>query len=360
MSHAWLGVPRAARPYLILGAVLASVAGSCVGIGLLGGKARRSAQALSAALETAEWSPTAASAAEAWRAYLATTPERRLLRVVPVRVLADEEYRERPHWQADARGLLAAASAIYLREFGTTFRVTAVLPCASRDDAPDLPPILDEVVAGLGGDPPGKQSEPGLIVVLTGQSSARGDPAADDYIRGYGPYFGRALIVRPNRPGDAWYYDRETIAHEIGHLLGAWHCDETRSLMRYDKVGRERFRFDARSRMVIRRALACSAFLGPDTVDEGFERTVSALLDGHRWFRDENPLAWAFYRRARATMVNEGDRAAAAADLARADPLRRQRPGCIDPMAAGWRKAVRRWLRRDETQESQPATLPGR
>lgn len=183
-------------------------------------------------------------------------------RLVRVKVLADVPFRARnPGWAEQARSLVEAASDYYEREFGIRFITESVTawPAAERIDSTPL------MLAQLRKDFPSGVSTPyDLIVSLTGENTSRyltaGRPRVDrigDCRQGLSRYIVVPITNSARyRSGDA-EPEIEVVAllHELGHVFGAEHVDDTSSIM-HENFG-YRLEFDARNRSIIEKNRAC-------------------------------------------------------------------------------------------------------
>lgn len=184
-------------------------------------------------------------------------------RVVRVRVLADVPFRARnPNWEAEARGLIEAASDYYEREFGIRFVSQSVSPWPQSERIPSTPNLL----AKLGKEFPLQSRTDGvdLIVAFTAEGVSRyltaGRPRVDrigNCDQGLGGYavvpIGQVfryhgVVAEPE-------VDVITLIHEIGHIFGAEHVDDVQSIM-HEEFG-YRTEFDLKNRAVIQKNRLC-------------------------------------------------------------------------------------------------------
>jgi hypothetical protein len=147
-----------------------------------------------------------------------------VVRTIRVRIACDEEWRRQAGWEALARGRLARASAVFEQRFGVRWLGTDLVAWSSDDDAGSLEAVADELERTL------PLGDADVVLGFSGQMRARGSDR-EYRLLGWAPYFGRHAIVTtsPRRPPDDWYLG--SLVHELGHLLGAWHCADRRSVM---------------------------------------------------------------------------------------------------------------------------------
>jgi len=189
----------------------------------------------------------------------ADTPQRS----VRVKVLADVPFRARnPGWASEARGLIEAASDYYEREFDIRLVTQNVSPWPENERIPSTPTLL----AKLQEEFPlrSKDNSYDLIVVLTGENVSRyftaGRPRIDrigNCAQGLGSYaiVPVGKVFHYKGPSDEPEYDVITLIHELGHIFGAEHVDDTQSIM-HENFG-YRTEFDAQNRAVIRQNRSC-------------------------------------------------------------------------------------------------------
>ncbi len=165
-------------------------------------------------------------------------------REIRVRIACDEEWRAQKGWEKTARERLAAASAVYEKEFGIRWKAVDVVEWTSDDAAPSLDVLIHQAEREV--------PHADVDVLLTFSGQMRGTGADRDYAAaGLGRYYGPSAIVRQveRDGGPSWYVS--SLVHELGHVLGAWHSEDPGSVM----AGTGRHvgppKFDAQSRAAI-------------------------------------------------------------------------------------------------------------
>jgi hypothetical protein len=184
-------------------------------------------------------------------------------RLVRVKVLADVPFRARnPNWAEEARGIVEAASDYYEREFDIRImsRSVSAWPTAQRvDSTPTLLSMLQKEFPIAA-----KDGEYDLIVAFTAENTSRyltaGRPRVDrigDCARGLSNYVvvPIAKVFHYQSAGAEPEFDVIALIHELGHVFGAEHVEDTRSLM-HENFG-YRTEFDAKNRSTIRENRSC-------------------------------------------------------------------------------------------------------
>ncbi|MGH7854141.1 MAG: M12 family metallo-peptidase [Candidatus Binatia bacterium] len=184
-------------------------------------------------------------------------------RVVRVKVFADIPFRARnPNWAEEARGLVEAASDYYEREFDIRIMTQSVSAWPATQRVDSTPALLSMLQKEF---PTGsKDGSYDLIVSFTAENTSRyltaGRPRVDrigNCTQGLSNY----IVVPINK---VFHYqgasaepefDVITLVHELGHVFGAEHVEDTTSLM-HENFG-YRTEFDAKNRSVIQKNRAC-------------------------------------------------------------------------------------------------------
>ncbi len=182
-------------------------------------------------------------------------------RIVRVRILADPKFREKdPQWSETAVALLRGASEFYGREFGLRFVAQKIEPWSHKEESP----AAVDMLARLKKDFASKDQPNGydLIVAFTGEplskySGGRGMAFIGDCERGLGNYL-VSRVTAPYRYSGANAAPPEDVIaliHELGHIFGAEHVSDTRSIMNNDFDYREDF--DMKSRAIVLKNRLC-------------------------------------------------------------------------------------------------------
>ncbi|HEY7714602.1 MAG TPA: M12 family metallo-peptidase [Candidatus Binatia bacterium] len=184
-------------------------------------------------------------------------------RLVRVKVLADVPFRTRnPQWTEEARGLVEAASDYYEREFEIRFVTESVAAWPAVERISSTPMILSRLQKEF---PIGTRDRSyDLIVVFTGENMNRyvaaGRPRVDrigDCQKGLASYVVIPIsqIARYHGLSDEPELDVVALIHELGHVFGAEHVDDTNSIM-HESFG-YRTEFDAKNRSIIQKNRTC-------------------------------------------------------------------------------------------------------
>lgn len=184
-------------------------------------------------------------------------------RLVRVKVLADVPFRERnPNWAEEARDIVEAASDYYEREFGIRVMPQSVAAWPATERVDSTPVLLSKLQKEF----PARSNDGSydLIVSFTAENTSRyltaGRPRVDrigNCTQGLSNYVVVPIrkSFRDQGPGAEPEFDVIALIHELGHVFGAEHVENTASLMHENFDYRTEF--DAKNRSVIERNRTC-------------------------------------------------------------------------------------------------------
>lgn len=184
-------------------------------------------------------------------------------RLVRVKVLADVPFRARnPNWMEEARGIVEAASDYYEREFDIRVMTQSVSAWPATQRVDSTPALLDMLRKEF----PAGANDGGhdVIVAFTAENTSRyltaGRPRVDrigNCTQGLSNYVVVPIskVFHYEGPGAEPEFDVIALIHEIGHVFGAEHVEDTRSIM-HENFG-YRTEFDAKNRSIIRKNRTC-------------------------------------------------------------------------------------------------------
>ena len=174
--------------------------------------------------------------------------------IIRVKALADPSFRARnPSWDDEIRGRVEAASDYFEREFAIRLVTQSTAPWPIEQRIPSTPALIAKLKQDF---PSQKKVSYDLIIAFTGERVSRytvdGRSRADrigDCQRGLGNYIVLSAgdIFRYSGSGDDPDYDTVALIHELGHIFGAEHVQDTGSIMNenfdyradFDKKNRE-------------------------------------------------------------------------------------------------------------------------
>jgi hypothetical protein len=178
-------------------------------------------------------------------------------------VFADVPFRARnPAWAEEARGLIEAASDYYEREFDIRIMPGSVSAWPATQRVDSTPALLSMLQRDFPRD--SNDGSYDLIVSFTAENTSRyltaGRPRVDrigNCAQGLSSYIvvpvGKVFHYRG--PSAEPEYDVIALIHELGHVFGAEHVENTTSVM-HENFG-YRTEFDAKNRSLIQKNRAC-------------------------------------------------------------------------------------------------------
>ena len=180
-----------------------------------------------------------------------------------VKVLGDVSFRARnPDWRDEARGLIESASDYYEREFDIRFITQSVSAWPENDRVRSTPELLARVKSQFGTD---SIHDYDLIVTFTAEGINRivtaGRPRVDrigNCSQGLARYVvvPIAKLFHYHGTNGEPEFDVIALIHELGHVFGAEHVQDTNSIM-HEEFG-YRTEFDAKNRAIIQKNRLCA------------------------------------------------------------------------------------------------------
>ncbi len=182
--------------------------------------------------------------------------------IVRVKALADPSFRARNvSWDSEIRGRVEAASDYFEREFAIRLvtQSTAAWPIDER--IPSTPALIAKLKQDF---PSQKKVDYDVIVLFTAERVSRytmeGRSRADrigDCQQGLGNYIVLTAgdVFRYTGSRDDPDYDTVALIHELGHIFGAEHVQDTHSIM--NENFDYRAEFDKKNREVILKNRNC-------------------------------------------------------------------------------------------------------
>ena len=185
-------------------------------------------------------------------------------RAVRVKVFADVPFRARnSSWSQEVRGIVEAASDYYEREFDIRILTQSVSGWPVKERVDSTPALLSMLQKEF---PTGsKDGSYDLIVSFTAENTSRyltaGRPRVDrigNCTQGLSNYVVVPISKVFHYRGATAEPEFDVIAliHELGHVFGAEHVEDTASLM-HENFG-YRTEFDAKNRSIIQKNRSCS------------------------------------------------------------------------------------------------------
>ena len=184
-------------------------------------------------------------------------------RVVRVRVVADVSFRARnANWAEEAHDLVEAASDYYEREFDVRLVTQGVTAWPETERVPSTPNLLAKIQKELDGQ--AQQQGYDLLIAFTAENVSRiltaGRPRVDrigDCQRGLARYVIVPIskVFHYQAANAEPEFDVIALIHELGHVFGAVHVNDTDSIM-HEEFG-YRTEFDAKNRAIIQKNRNC-------------------------------------------------------------------------------------------------------
>ncbi len=184
-------------------------------------------------------------------------------RIVRIKALADPGFRARnPRWAEELRGRIEAASDYFEREFDIRLVTQSTAAWPEQDRVASTA----NLIVKLKQDFPAQKSDGAydLIVAFAAEAPSRylmaGRPRVDrigDCQQGLSKYLVMTVekVFRYTGPNADLEYETVALIHELGHVFGAEHVQDTLSIM-HESFG-YRAEFDMKNRSVILKNRTC-------------------------------------------------------------------------------------------------------
>jgi metallopeptidase family M12-like protein len=183
-------------------------------------------------------------------------------RIVRVKVLADVPFRARnPRWVEEARGLIESASDYFEREFDIRLVTQSVSPWPESERIPSTPELLARAKKEFAAN---TMNDYDLVVSFTAERGSRllttGRPRVDrigDCTQGLAKYVIVPVtqVFRYQGANADLEFDVISLIHELGHVFGAEHVEDTNSIM--NEESGYRTEFDLKNRAIIQKNRSC-------------------------------------------------------------------------------------------------------
>ncbi len=198
-------------------------------------------------------------------------------RVIQLTCAVDTEATTDPRCEAKLRARVAKCSEVYDALCGIQFEIAEFVRWSPPSDN-DFDRQYAALKAALGSRRP--ELAVGFILEVFQVHPADFSPVHRHLWTGYGcPHMGAYLLTRDfafeqanGREATEWTFSSavvaETLVHEMGHMFGALHVDDPRSVMRPSSSATPTFRFDDTNAAIIRQAKWKSFSAGTESLDE--------------------------------------------------------------------------------------------
>jgi|GEM_PF-3746672 len=209
-------------------------------------------------------------------------------RVISVTAYAADEFAEIVNWQWFVKDHFIAVSAFFDSLFGIQFEVVDCKLWLSGKSARDLLDLMNDlkdqciedtsdIVIGFSFQPPG-----------TGTSFTQPDLDV-----GYGEVFGRVAILRCALSELLnWSYIDFLLIHELSHLFGAFHCEDTMSIMRTFSDGvLPKRKLDPQTIQLITRMKDFDFKQGVLSLDTAHQKVIRDIFQSGHAEGEQNPIA---------------------------------------------------------------------
>jgi tetratricopeptide (TPR) repeat protein len=210
------------------------------------------------------------------------------VREIRVRVACDEEFRRRADWRENACTRVMRASSGWEEQFGVRWVPVECVEWKSDDGAAALQDLRVRLAAEVA---PGDAD---VVLGIVGQDRAKGAVRAYHAL-GNTQYFDRVAMVGADWPGRP-PNEVSAIAHEFGHLLGAWHAAKRGTVMTAPSASTLCFDDEARELIPLVRDFDFKK--GLDQLDDAKVAAFDRLYRRSHAVDADHPIAYALTVRA--------------------------------------------------------------
>lgn len=174
-------------------------------------------------------------------------PFNNAVRIVKVKAVADEEFRKSLNWVEEIEESFRRSSAFYEERFGIKFELKQIGEWVSANNTNNIQILLRQLSDKVGKD------DNDLVIGFTRQGPNMFKCVFGRTALGVALPFNDYVLVRVNgNAGFNYHVMALVLTHELGHIFGALHVDDSSSVMNTSLDDNSIFRFDNNNRELIR------------------------------------------------------------------------------------------------------------